>query len=181
MKTKYGMRIFLLVVFVLLGSYARGQDIASAPAAKAACGPGNVKFEVKLVDQSQQPMLNPGSSKAVVYILQDYPRVPLVPLLTTRTGVDGGWVGANEGRSYFGFAIDPGVHHLCVSGQWSRLVSLPSIVLHRVVVTAGETYYFRVRFLNSGIGVIGFDIEAVDEDEGQFLRQTSMYSISHPK
>jgi len=181
MKTKYGMKISLLVVFVLLGSYARGQDIASAPAAKAACGPENVKFEVNLVDQSQQPMLNPGSSKAVVYILHDYPRVPMVHLLTTRTGVDGAWVGADEGRSYFGFVIDPGVHHLCVSGQWSRLVSPQSIVLHRVVATAGETYYFCVRFLNSGIGGIGFDLEAVDEDEGRFLRQTSMYSISHSK
>jgi len=181
MKTTYGMKISLFVVLILLGSFARGQEIASAPAAKAACGPENVKFEVKLVDQSQQPILNPGSSKAVVYILHDYPRVPMVRLLTTRMGVDGAWVGANEGRSYFGFVIDPGVHHLCVSGQWGRLISPPSIVLHRVAARAGETYYFRVRFLNSGIGGIGFDLEAVDEDEGQFLRQTSMYSTSHPK
>ncbi len=181
MKTTYRMKISLFVVLILLGPFARGQDIASAPAAKAACGPENVKFEVNLVDQSQQPMLNPGSSKAVVYILQDYPRVPMVHLLTTRMGVDGAWVGANEGRSYFGFVIDPGVHHLCVSGQWNRLISPPSIVLHRVAAKAGEIYYFRVRFLNSGIGGIGFDLEAVDEDEGQFLRQTSMYSTSHLK
>lgn len=181
MKTTYAMKICLFVVLVLLGSFARGQDIASAPAAKAACGPENVKFEVKLVDQSQQPMFNPESGKAVVYILQDYPRVPTVHLLTTRMGVDGAWVGANEGRSYFGFVIDPGVHHLCVSGQWSRLISPPLIALHRVVAKAGEIYYFRVRFPTSGLGGFNLGLEAVDEDEGQFLRQTSMYSTSHPK
>jgi len=96
-------------------------------------------------------------------------------------GVDGAWVGANEGRSYFGFVIDPGVHHLCVSGQWSRLISPPLIALHRVVAKAGEIYYFRVRFLYSRSGGINLGLEAADEDEGQFLRQTSMYSTSHPK
>jgi len=105
----------------------------------------------------------------------------MVHLLTTRMGVDGAWVGANEGRSYFGFVIDPGVHHLCVNGQWSRLISPPFIALHRVVAKAGEIYYFRVRFLYSRLEGINLDLEAVDEDQGQFLRQTSMYSTSHPK
>jgi hypothetical protein len=38
----------------------------------------------------------------------------------TEVGMDGAWVGANQGSSYFFFAAAPGEHHLCIHGQ-SRL------------------------------------------------------------
>jgi hypothetical protein len=101
--------------------------------------------------------------------------------LTTRTGVDGAWVGANLARSFFSFMIDPGVHHVCVSGQWSVLTSPSSIALHSVVAKAGESYYFRVRLLDRGNGGINLGLEPVDEDEATFLQQTSPRSTSHPK
>ncbi len=177
MKSTYGLRISLLVALSLLGSFARGQDIASVLAAKAACGPESVKFHVKL-DDSQQPTPNPENGKAVIYIVQDFPRIRTPLELTTRMGVDGAWAGANRGRSFFSFMIDPGVHHLCVSGQWDKLTSPPSIALHRVVAKSGEIYYFRVRLLNQGAGGINLDLETVDEDQGQFLVQTSVHSTS---
>jgi len=178
MKPKYGPKIFFLVALLSLGPFAHGQDMASAPAARAACGPENVKFEVNL-DQSQQPLLNSTSGKAVVYIVQDFPAIKSFVHFTTRVGVDGTWVGANQDRSSFGFMIDPGVHHLCVGGQWRGPAS---IALHRVEAKAGETYYFAVRFsyLGPGGGIL-LDLEPVDDDQGQFLLQSSKHSASHPQ
>lgn len=88
--------------------------------------------------------------------------------------------GRFKDRSYFGLLIDPGVHHLCVSGQWRN--SSSSIALHGIEAKAGETYYFAVRFLylGSAVGVI-LDLEPVDEDQGQFIQQSSQYSTSHSK
>jgi hypothetical protein len=180
MKTAYGPKISFSVALLLLGSFARGQDLASLPAAKAACGPEKSKFEVSL-DQGQRPMLNPVSGKAVVYIAQDFPGGKTVVGFTTRVGVDGAWVGANRNRSYFGFMIDPGVRHLCVSGQWSRSTSPQAIALHSLEAKAGETYYFLVRFNYQGAGGILLALEAVDEDEGQFIIQSSKHSTPHPR
>ena len=36
---------------------------------------------------------------------------------TTRVGLDGIWVGANHGKSYFFVLVNPGDHHLCVAQQ----------------------------------------------------------------
>jgi hypothetical protein len=179
MKTAYGPKIFFSVTFLFLGSFTRGQEITSVPAAKAACGPENIKFDVSL-DQSQPNVVDSTSGKAMVYILQDFPSVKSMFHFTTRVGVDAAWAGANKDRSYFGFLIDPGVHHLCVSGQWSG--PSPSIALHRIEAKVGRTYYFAVRFsyLGSGGGIL-LDLEPVDEDQGQFMLQSSKHSTSHPK
>jgi hypothetical protein len=177
MKPTYGSKVFFLVALLLPGSFACGQDIASAPAAKSACGPENVKFKVDL-DQSQPPMLNSTSGKAVIYIVQYFPAVQSLIHYTTRIGVDGAWVGANQNRSYISFMVDPGVHHLCISGQ-SRA---NSIALHRIEAKAGETYYFGVRFSWVEAGGAHFlEIVPVDEDQGQFILQTSKHSTAHPK
>ena len=180
MKITSGPKILFSVALLLLGPFARGQGIASLPVAKVACGPENSKLEVSL-DQTEQPQLNPVSGKAVVYIAQDFPVGTTLVHLTTRVGVDGAWVGANQIRSYFGFMIDPGVHHLCVSGQWSRVTSPPWIALHSLEAKAGETYYFCVRFsyLGSAGGIL-FTFEPVDEDQGKFLLQSSKHSTPHP-
>ena len=92
MKTAYGPKIFFSVTLLFLGSFARGQEITSVPAAKAACGPENIKFDVSL-DQSQPPVLDSTSSKAMVYILQDFPAIKSMFHFTTRVGVDAAWAG----------------------------------------------------------------------------------------
>lgn len=180
MKTTYGTKIIFLMTLVLaVPFFAHGQNLLSAPAAMAACGPENVKFDASL-GQDPQPPLNPTSTKAVVYILQDLPVFKSIFHITTRVGVDSAWAGAIKDRSYVGFLIDPGAHHLCVSGQWRD--SSSSIALHGIEAKAGETYYFAVRFsyLGPGAGVI-LDLDPVDEDQGQFMLQSSKYSTSHSK
>lgn len=97
MKTTYGAKIIFLMTLVLAGPFfAHGQDLLTLPAAMAACGPGNLKFDASL-GKSPQPPLNPTSTKAVVYVLQDLPPIRSLFFhigITTRVGVDGAWAGA---------------------------------------------------------------------------------------
>ncbi|MHB8302402.1 MAG: hypothetical protein ACYDC6_06120 [Acidobacteriaceae bacterium] len=178
------MKIFFFVVLAFFGAFARGQNPELVPAVKSACGPANMKFDVKL-DNRQHPMLHPVNGKAIIYIIQEVPDQGILMKITTTTriGLDGRWVGANRRSSYFGFIVDPGVHHLCVRGQWNRLTSSNLIALHHIVTKAGGVYYFRIRFLYPLYvpGNFFLGLEPADEDEAQFLIQTSAHSTSHPK
>jgi hypothetical protein len=90
-------------------------------------------------------------------------------------------VGANQGRSYFYLELKPGTHHLCVSGQWTRLRSENSIALRRIILDPGQIYYVRVRLLYPAEGGLSLGLDKVDEDEGKFLVVSSVYSESHRK
>lgn len=154
------------------------QKIASAPAVKAACGPEKVKFNVKL-DRSQRALLQPARGKALIYIFQEYPDISALPSLIMKVGLDGAWIGANQKRSYFAFKVEPGVHHICVSGQWPFS---PPVSLARVVAQPDGIYYFGTQFYCDSSGGCGpLAVEPVDEDQAKLLIQTSPYSTSHPK
>src|SRR5882762_2864350 len=120
MNASNAKRIFCFVFLFLATPFAYGQKIVSVPAAKAACGPDNLKFDVNL-DVSQPPVVSKETGKALVYVIEDVPKGGLLGT-TTRFGVDGAWVGAIQGASHFSFLIDAGDHHLCVNGQWIRLM-----------------------------------------------------------
>ena len=59
------------------------------------------------LDKSQHALAAPEPGKARAYFIQD------ARAFTTNFGVDGAWVGANNGNSYFSVSIEPGLHHLC--------------------------------------------------------------------
>jgi hypothetical protein len=165
---------------VLFCGAAWGQDIWSSPEVTSACGPRDVKLAVRT--DSSHPAIQPAENgDAILYVIQDLPQVPSVISTITRVGVDGQWVGASQNRSHFSIALKPGVHHVCVSGQWSKLISTDSIALKRVEAKSGTIYYLRVRFLFPGAGGRFLGLEPVDEDEGRFLVETSDSSISHTK
>jgi hypothetical protein len=170
-------KILLGVVLLSLSvSFAHAQDPGTVAAAGAACGAGNVEFDVK-TDKSQHPTLEPETGKAVVYVIAGIPREAIIHL-TVRVGLDGVWVGANQESSYFAFPVDPGVHHICARVQSSASVSAQLISLHRLTAEAGRVYYFRIATDNKGYSLV---LQPVDEDEGQYLVRTSAHSSSHPK
>ena len=171
----------VLVVFLLSAS-AFAQDLSVA-AAEFACGPSNVQFVTKT--NHEHPLVQPDPGKALVYVVED-PKFKVVNDVTTRVGVDGAWVGANRGNSYFSFPVEPGKHHLCtdwISGFLpnGRLVSLSSFTAE-----SGKIYYFRVRVSASptsgkaGDGA-SIDLGLVNEDEGKLLVASSGLSLSQQK
>jgi hypothetical protein len=172
----------VLVVFLFSVS-AFAQDF-SVTAAESACGPSNIQFAIK-TNNNEHRFSQPDPGKALVYVVEDQ-KFKVVNDVTARVGIDGTWVGANRGNSYFSFSVEPGKHHFCtdwVSGFLpnGRLVSLTS-----VTAEAGAIYYLRIRTSASptsgkaGAGA-SIDLDLVNEDEGRLLVASSELSRSHQK
>ncbi|HLW84360.1 MAG TPA: DUF2846 domain-containing protein [Candidatus Sulfotelmatobacter sp.] len=186
MKSASALIVFVPVVFVMAAfasivyaAPAAAQDHAAIASAEAACGPKDAIFEAKQ-DAMQHPVAQPDSGKAVVYMVQEVGAIPCKGCALTKVGMDGAWVGANQGSSYFFFSAEPGEHHLCVNWQ-SRLEERSrAFAMANFVAEAGKVYYFRIRIF-PGHADYTFDLDAVNPDQGKFLVAASAFSASHPK
>jgi hypothetical protein len=148
------MRIGLVIIFLAASAFAQDQSAV----AKAACGPDDVDFEIKL-DKSKHGLTPPEPGKARVYFIQDIGRVSCIgTCVKTRIGVDGTLAGAIRNNSYF-------------SGEVVALVHLNA--------EPGKIYYFRTRLFGSENQRI-FDFDPIDSDQGQHLIASYPLSVSHP-
>jgi hypothetical protein len=94
--------------------------------------------------------------------------------VTTRVGVDGNWVGANTGKGYISFEVDPGDHNICA--DWQSILKARQQDGGAMVMKAeeGRTYYFVVGVL---VQALDFNLTEVDEAEGQWLLSISQKSV----
>lgn len=177
------MKTTLLIFLVGSAVLAQAQipDTRLAPS----CGLNEVKFEVKTAKNPHQ-VKQPDAGKALVYFVEDNSEFGSIPRPTTRLGVDGEWVGAAQGNSYFSFSVDPGEHHLCAS--WQTWVGPGVDAAHKTALAhftaeAGGVYYFRVKNVylrDTGARAI-IKLELLDSDEGQLLANKYSFSTSQPK
>ena len=164
-------RITLAFMIFLLPALAMAQDQTSAARAAAGCGPAETQFNVK-TDKKQHPMMQPEAGKALVYVFEDEKHENetfRIGAVTIRVGLDGKWMGANHGDSYFSFAADPGEHRLCTDWQSSlkRLSKLGSAVT--INVEAGKIYYYRAQVDERKEHPPAVVLEPIDNAQGQFL------------
>lgn len=162
------MRIALVIMFLAASTFAQAQSAA----AKAACGPDDTDFEIKL-DKSQHTLTQPEPDKARVYFIQDIGRVScLGTCAKAKIAVDGKWVGAIRNNSYFSISVEPGEHHMCAdSGKELALLHLNA--------EPGKSYYFRARVFGSENQRL-FDFDPLDSDQAQHLIASYPLSVSHP-
>lgn len=160
-----------LAAVLLFAGYGLAQQSSTPPTLHEACGPLQVNFDTSI--SNDKPPSQPAPGKALVYVAAE------MPIVTLKIGMDGAWMGATHGRSYFSFSIDPGEHHLCIQWQshrgFSRMLSFA-----RLNAEPGKTYYFRGRIY----GLVNpqyLDLDLIDPDEGQYLVASSPLSVSHPK
>ena len=165
-----------IAAILLLSCYALGQDKIAVTAAEAACGPRDVKFEVR-ADESQHPTPTPENGKALIYVVKED---RISSRFGSRFGLDGKWVGALKGRTYFFVSIDPGEHHLCAIGQ---IGVATRVSLRELKAEAGMTYYFVPHIVGEAVYAIDseFDLSQVDPDEGKDLVARAKFSASHPR
>jgi hypothetical protein len=160
------LAIFLSALPVL------AQDDATAARTAAGCGPSAEMFNVQTTD-SKHPVAQAEQGKALVYFFVDFLTAP-----TMRVGVDGSWVGANNGKSYFFFPVDPGEHNVCAewqSGTFKKSSERVGEAMH-LTTEAGKTYYMRLNFSYQRM-----HLELSDEAEGHFLIGSSLFATSQPK
>lgn len=166
-------RWLILCMLVFLGSMpVFAQDDAAAARTAAGCGPSAGMFDVDTTD-SKHPLGQPEAGKALVYFFVDFVTAP-----TMRVGVDGNWVGATQGKSYFFFQVAPGEHNICTewqSGTFKKSSEREGEAIH-LTAEAGNTYYLRLNFAYQRM-----DLELADEAEGHFLVGSSLYATSQMK
>ena len=166
-----------LLVILLLASPVFAQDPAATGAANGGCGPSEAQFEVKTNDK-QHPVAPPEAAKALVYIFEDMEHGP-----TMRVGLDGVWVGANKGKSYFFFSVDPGDHQVCTNWQSGTFKKTAKRIGSAITlkVEAGRVYYLRTQVYERSEQDHNVKLEPVETAEGQFLISASSFSTFHPK
>jgi hypothetical protein len=160
-------------VALLFAASALAQDPATVP--YAACGPGNVSFKVKL-DDTQHTVTQPEPGKARVYFIHESGAPWQLGYPTSKQGIDGVWVGANHGNSYYSVSVAPGEHHLCAALQTS--IYDDRLEMTHFTAEAGKVYYYRTRLLMSRqVELLEFDL--IDSDQGKYLIASFPLSVSH--
>jgi hypothetical protein len=176
-----------LVLLGLLGGPALAQDSAALTA--AGCGPDKVQFEVK-TDKRNHTEAAPAPGQALVYVFEDVKldsdALP-VNLATVRVGLDGQWIGANHGKSFFSFSVSPGNHDVCANWQstWVKISRLASAAdlssAASFMAEEGKIYYFQANVDERSHHQARVRLEPVDPAEAKLLITSSSLSTSHPK
>jgi hypothetical protein len=167
----------------LLAANVFAQNDAAKARMAAGCGSNDVMFEVK-TDKKQHPTGQPEAGKALVYLFSDEDTDDAalrIGGLTTRFGIDGGWVGATHYKSYFFVQVDPGDHRICTS--WQSIIKERTDISSAVSFTAeaGKIYYFRTKTPVHPDPKEPVKLLPVDPAEAQLLIAASAFSTFHLK
>lgn len=153
-----------------------------------ACGDDDVKFKVE-VKKGQPPPAGPSAGKAqVVFIEGEDKRIDSLHHALIRFGLDGAWVGANYGDSYFTVDVQPGEHHLCADIEApavSKGTSKHALEVKTFTAEAGKMYYFLANVGHDrGGGIfnfspttwVTFSFSAINEEQGAYRVKTSQFA-----
>ena len=162
---------------------------AFCAALPAACGDEKATLQVELrkdphasVDRALtgHALTDPAPGKAELVFIEDadFRQSCFLCSIATRVGIDGRWVGANQGNSYFAIAVAPGEHHLCTDWQSTDPDLKSKTGLGEIKADAGQIYFYRVRITRTGYGL---ELVPVDRQEGSFrLRSATLSIVSQP-
>lgn len=159
--------------FLVVASLAAAQcGAASLP---SACGNDKVTYDVST--QAGQPVPpSPAEGKARIVIVE----VKYGLDVTARIGLDGQWIGADKGDSYFALDVSPGVHHLCANWQSSLQSRDRQVGLLAFNAEAGKVYYFEVKVIMSKY-FEDFTFAPLNEDEGRYLVTMDKLATATPR
>jgi len=172
--------VLSLLMFSALPVFA--QDQATAARVQAGCGADNTQFDVK-TDKSQHPQGQIPDGKALVYVFE-YEKYDVgfkIGAVTIRVGVDGQWIGANHGNTYFYFAVDPGDHNICANWQSSIGKLAKQASAASLSAESGQTYYFQVRVDERSHDNPAIWMEPIDPAEAKILIASASLSTFHAK
>jgi hypothetical protein len=170
------MRIAILLALVCAAP-AYGQNATKDFRTQAGCGPQKTEYRV-ILEAPDKGVIAPSPGKARVYVVELLAANNMNTGITTRVGVDGNWVGANTGRGYMTFEVDPGSHYICADWQSSMEQRQRDGAAIAMKAAEGETYYFVISILAQALD---FSLTEADEAEGQWLLSISQKSVATQK
>lgn len=148
-----------------------------------ACGDDAVQFDAKQ-EKDAPAFAGPADGKALIVFVESMPN-EMKMQSTTRFGVDGAWVGANRGDSYFTFTAEPGEHNLCASMQSAPARMKKTFTqMASVTAEAGKIYYFEARVNTIGglnVGIASFDFTQLSDSDGKYRVKAWKFATSKPK
>lgn len=131
----------------------------------ASCGPKDEAYDLT-IERAVAPEPSAPSEHAAVYFLTKLSRLNRASYMVA---IDGKWVGALRGDSYFRTTALAGIHHACL---WVKHMRPTLLELN---LAAGKTYYVRGHWLK-GFARANIGAELINPDEGAFLVSTSKRS-----
>jgi hypothetical protein len=159
-----------------------------------ACGDAKTQLDVKTEKSAPLPAPPQAGKAQLVFIgLVDGSAaggcIGCNAISTTRIGLDGSWVGAVKGGSYFTVDIAPGEHHLCAYWKSFAASRGKNISVAPFSAEAGKVYYEQVLIKDVEAGVSGrtpgpiwvLDMSALNEDEGKYKQKISSLAVSTSK
>jgi hypothetical protein len=181
---KQAIGVFLACISVAVAVQARCTTLPDA------CGDDKTQFDVKTQKNPPAPA-PPAEGKAQIVFLEQVDATEMGGCLgcntfATRLGMDGSWVGAAKGGSYFSLDIAPGEHHLCANWKSIRATRGKNVGVMSLNADAGKVYYFQVTITDREGAVSGaphgavssvttwvLDLSQLSEDEGKYRVKVS--------
>jgi hypothetical protein len=177
-----------LVVLLLCASLLAAVHAQAKTILPDACGDDKVTFDVS-TQKNPPPPAPPAAGKAQIVFVESVNRIDQGGCIgcdvVTRVGVDGAWVGANKGKSYFAYTVEPGEHHLCVDWQSVLGKLRQKVGMDSFVADPGNVYYYQIKVtiymdINADTGLT-VDLVPLSADEGKYQVKLSALSTSKPK
>ncbi len=145
-----------------------------------ACGDDKIKVEVAV----QKPSSAPPAANATTARLVFVQRLgeACIGCSITRVGLDGTWIGANKGSSFFSVTTAPGEHHVCAFWEAPLAKIENRIGLTDFEAIAGQIYYFEIEVGSRGTAEVPvMRLRPISADMGAFLVSRSKQSVATPK
>ncbi len=123
--------------------------LAKTPTLPPSCGPVKPVIRIRTSKHDHPPIAVAPGSATLVFVQ----RIPVCTgcsagrVGVTRIGIDGSWVGGNEGNSYFAVTVTPGEHHVCAYWDTLELSGEDKLWLTDLTAQLGHTYYYKVEVL----------------------------------
>jgi hypothetical protein len=170
-----------LLIAVLVCVSLASSRLAVAKTWPESCGDEKVNLEVKTEKHQPAPAAPADGKAQIIFIQSENQMVAPFQNATVRFGMDGTWVGANNGDSYFALTVDPGLHHLCASWQsaWKRLNK--NVDLTSFTAEPGQVYYYAAQVTVNSQNSVSFALSQLNQDEGKYRVENSKLSVSKPK
>jgi hypothetical protein len=181
---KQAMAVFLFCMLFFLGTHL------SAATLPDGCGDDHAHFDVKTEKDAPAPALLQTGKARIVFIGRiDAPGCLGCSVFSPRIGVDGSWVGATKGDSYFVLDVDPGVHHVCA--DWKSLSAAPGRNVGVATLTAepGQVYFFEAKIMSAPEEPADpptvrtewvLDLKQLSDDQGWSRMKSSAFAMSTP-